>query len=201
MPKQGQLNTHNNGGIMKKIHFFCISACACYALLTTGLHTASAGNTIPMAHAPAQGRIGKIPNIPGIKKLPDLKITRIYTKKHMGEQGIWADIKNIGRSIPTKEFNQADMRFYLSYINTGSPTTGPVKGRKDNGYSFKYLEQKGAGILSKAGGTMSVIAPGNLTCHGTVQVRVEVDLPVSSGGRIKESNEHNNVKTAILHCP
>ena len=53
----------------------------------------------------------------------------------------------------------------------------------------------------KPGGTISAEAPGNLTCHGTVQVKVEVDLPVSGGGMIKESNEHNNTKTAVLHCP
>ena len=186
---------------MKKIHFLYICACVCCTLPTTGLHTASAGSAIPTAHAPAQGRIDKITNIPKFQKLPDLTITRIYSKQHMGVLGIWADIKNNGGPIPEKEFNQADMRFYLSYMNTGSPTTGPVKGRKENGYSFKYLEQKGAGILSKAGGKMSVIAPGDLTCHGVVRVRVEVDLPISGNGRIRESNEHNNVKTVTLHCP
>ncbi len=93
------------------------------------------------------------------------------------------------------------MPFCILYINTGSSTTGPIKGRKNNGYSFKYLEQKGAGVLSKAGGKMSVIAPGNLICHGTVQIRIEVDLPVAGGGKIKENNEHNNTLSTILQCP
>ncbi len=177
-----------------------LTCCLCALLAAAG--SCPAAN--PLTHAPTKTDhpgLGKVPHIPRVTRLPDLTITRIYSKKHRGVLGVWADIKNNGGPIPEKEFNQADMRFYLSYMNTGSPTTGPVKGRKENGYSFKYLEQKGAGILSKAGGKMSVIAPGDLTCHGVVRVRVEVDLPISGNGRIRESNEHNNVKTVTLHCP
>ena len=60
---------------------------------------------------------GNIPkDIPRIVKLPDLVITRIYSKTHMGSLGVWADIKNVGGPIPEKEFNKADMRFYLTYL-------------------------------------------------------------------------------------
>ncbi len=177
---------------MKKIHFLYICACVCCTLPTTGLHTASAGSAIPTAHAPAQGRIGKTTNIPKFQKLPDLNITRIYHKKHLGKEGIWADIKNNGGPIPKNQFEQASMRFYIHYLKP--------KGYGENGYKLSYLENHGAGQLSKAGGSLSAEAPGNLTCRGKVQVKVEVDLPISGNGRIRESNEHNNVKTAIIRC-
>ena len=144
---------------------------------------------------------GNIPkDIPRIVKLPDLVITRIYSKTHMGSLGVWADIKNVGGPIPEKEFNKADMRFYLTYLkDSNNYTTGPIGRQGNNGYKLNYLDRTGK--LMKPGGTISAEAPGNLTCHGTVQVKVEVDLPVSGGGMIKESNEHNNTKTAVLHCP
>ena len=139
-------------------------------------------------------------HVPRVAKLPNLIITRIYTKKYMGSQGVWADIKNIGGEIPKDQFQKADMRFYLTYLrDKPNFTTGPFTKGGNNGYDLTYLDH--AGILRNSGGTISAEAPGNLTCHGTVKVKVEVDLPVSSGGRIKESNEQDNTKTVILHCP
>jgi len=144
---------------------------------------------------------GKIPkHIPKLVKRPDLVITRIYSKKHMGSLGVWADIKNVGGEIPKDQFQKADMRFYLTYLRDKPDfTSGPFTKGGNNGYALKYLDH--TGILRNSGGMISAEAPGNLTCHGTVKVKVEVDLPVSGGGRIKESNEQNNTKTVILHCP
>ena len=144
---------------------------------------------------------GNIPkHIPNLVKRPDLVITRIYSKKHQGSLGVWADIKNVGGPIPEGEFKKADMRFYLTYLKSNNNyTTGPITGQGNNGYKLSYLDRTGK--LMKPGGMISAEAPGTLTCHGTVRVKVEVDLPISGGGRIKESNEHNNTKTAVLHCP
>ncbi len=166
--------------------------CFLITLLCTGVCPSFSTNAALSDPAATKNpALGKIHNIPKLQKLPDLTITRIYSKKHRGVLGIWADIKNNGGPIPDKEFNQADIRFYVdctAYIC-------------NNGYTLQYLKSKGSGILSKTGGSMSVVAPSNMTCRGVTQVRVEVDRPVQSGGRIRESNEHNNVKTVTLHCP
>jgi len=139
-------------------------------------------------------------HFPRVTQRPDLVITRIYSKKHQGSLGVWADIKNVGGPIPEGEFKKADMRFYLTYLKSNNNyTTGPITGQGNNGYKLSYLDRTGK--LMKPGGMISAEAPGTLTCHGTVRVKVEVDLPISGGGRIKESNEHNNTKTAVLHCP
>ena len=170
------------------------AGCLCLALGLCGA-TSWAQNPIKTVPGPVVGR----QKIPKIVRLPDLTITRIYHKKHMGIESVWADIKNIGGEIPQDQFNQADMRFYLNYMNTTNPSAGPVLRKGENGYALPYLDRRG--VLRKPGGTISVVAPGNLTCNGVVQVKVQVDLPIASKGRIKESNEGNNEKTAILHCP
>jgi len=168
-----------------------LTCCLCALLAAAG--SCPAAN--PLIHAPTKADhpgLGKVPHIPRVDRLPDLTITRIYHKKHMGIEGIWADIKNNGGPIPKNQFDQASMRFYIHYLKP--------KGYGENGYKLSYLENHGAGQLSKAGGSLSAEAPGNLTCRGKVQVKVEVDLPISGNGRIRESNEHNNVKTAIIRC-
>ncbi len=181
---------------MKK-NYFLLTGCILLSLFLLGTTSCFGQNGV------YQGKRipGSIPkHLPRIVKRPDLVITRIYSKKHMGSLGVWADIKNVGGPIPEKEFKQADLRFYLSYLKgNNNPTTGPIARRGNNGYTLSYLDRTGK--LMNPGGMISAEAPGTLTCHGTVQVKVEVDLPVSNGGRIKESNEHNNTKTAILHYP
>jgi len=137
--------------------------------------------------------VGKVKTPPKLHRLPDLTITKIYSKQHLGKNCVWADIKNQGGPIPINEFNQANMRFYLTYINNSARGTG------NNGYMLKYIDRQG--VLAKPGGTVSFVAPGNLLCEGTLKVTVKVDLPLSGNGRIRESNEYNNEKTAVLHCP
>ena len=137
--------------------------------------------------------VGKVKMPPKLQRLPDLTITSIYSKQHLGKNCVWADIKNQGGPIPKNEFNQADMRFYITYRNN------PARGTGNNGYLLKYIDRRG--VLRKPGGTVSFVAPGNLLCEGTVKVTVKVDLPLPGNGKIRESNEHNNEKTAVLHCP
>jgi len=169
------------------------AACLCLALGLCG-STVLAQNAIK---TPIDSSVvGKLKKPPRIHLLPDLTITRIYHKQHMGREGIWADIKNMGGEIPQDQFNRADMRFYLTYIDQKLPTASHVRRKVDNGYALNYIDR--AGVLRKPGGTISVVAPGNMTCNGVVKVKVQVDLPISGKGRIKESNEKNNEKRATL---
>jgi len=128
-------------------------------------------------------------------RLPDLTVTRIYHRPIGHEECIMAEIKNQGGPISREGMSQANVHFFLHYLNRKFP--GPRDVR--NGYSFRALS--GLNALLQPGGSMTITAPIKNACQGDVQVTVQVDLPINSGGLIRESNEKNNQKVVTLRCP